>query len=196
MSSVVNFLQKQGNYNTLLSLLNKSGLDLKTLSHRFTLFAPNDQAFAKLPPQFLANLQKPENKAALQNFLKYHMVNGQFKPNNVNIIDVNTMNGESIKGVKVSNGQTTVGAANVTKTNSTNDNNYTIHAIDTPLIPPSMTTPPVLIPAPTTISYAWWGVLIILVILLLVWLFAMYSRPRTTVVAEGKSSGFFSYFGY
>src|SRR3954466_5085848 len=66
-----------GSFNTLAKALQAAGL-VDTLKGKgpFTVFAPTDEAFAKLPAATLADLLKPENKAKLQRILTYHVVPG------------------------------------------------------------------------------------------------------------------------
>ena len=67
-----------GNFNTLVAAIKAAGLvDTLTGPGPFTVFAPTDEAFAKLPPGTLETLLKPENKAKLQSILTYHVVAGK-----------------------------------------------------------------------------------------------------------------------
>ena len=67
-----------GSFQTLVAAVKAAGL-VETLKGEgpFTLFAPTDEAFAKLPPGTLEDLLKPENKAKLQGILTYHVVPGK-----------------------------------------------------------------------------------------------------------------------
>jgi transforming growth factor-beta-induced protein len=82
-----------GNFKTLAAALGAAGL-AETLKGPgpFTVFAPTDEAFAKLPPGTVDNLLKPENKAALANILTYHVVSGKVTGNAV--IGIASGNGE------------------------------------------------------------------------------------------------------
>lgn len=102
----------------------------------FTVFAPTEEAFRKLPKGTLESLLKPENKAKLAAILKYHVVPGKIMASDVmklkNGTDVKTLLGQSIKvknshGVKVNN-------AKVIKTDIACSNGV-IHVIDTVLVP-------------------------------------------------------------
>ena len=66
-------------FSTLVAAVKAAGL-VEALSGEgpFTVFAPTDQAFAKLPEGTIANLLKPENKEQLQSILKYHVVSGKY----------------------------------------------------------------------------------------------------------------------
>lgn len=76
--NIVQTAQGTGVHNTLVAAVTAAGL-VDTLSSpgAFTVFAPTDTAFAKLPEGTVANLVKPENKAALTNILTYHAVGGR-----------------------------------------------------------------------------------------------------------------------
>src|SRR5512146_2353487 len=67
-----------GSFNTLAKALQAAGLvDTLKGPGPFTVFAPTDEAFAKLPPGTLENLLKPENKAQLVAILKFHVLAGR-----------------------------------------------------------------------------------------------------------------------
>src|SRR5690242_1251341 len=67
-----------GKFNTLVAAVKAAGLvDTLKGPGPFTVFAPTDEAFAKLPAGTVENLLKPENKAKLQQVLKYHVVAGK-----------------------------------------------------------------------------------------------------------------------
>ena len=67
-----------GKFNTLVAAVKAAGLvDTLKGPGPFTVFAPTDEAFAKLPPGTLESLLKPENKDKLQSILKYHVVAGK-----------------------------------------------------------------------------------------------------------------------
>src|SRR5690349_23411603 len=66
-----------GNFNTLVAAVRAAGLvDTLKGPGPFTVFAPTDEAFSKLPPGTVENLLKPENKAQLTKVLTYHVVPG------------------------------------------------------------------------------------------------------------------------
>lgn len=102
----------------------------------FTVFAPTDEAFAKLPAGTVENLLKPENKEKLGKILAYHVVQGK-----VMAADVKTMEAESAEGstlnVKLDDGKVMVNNANVVKTDIAATNGV-IHVIDTVLMPPDL----------------------------------------------------------
>ena len=123
-----------GNFSTLATALTAAGL-VETLKGDgpFTVFAPTDEAFAKLPQQTLSNLLKPENKEKLTAILTYHVVPGRITASQVaGINKAITVQGQSLKidtndGVKIDNAK--VIAADVEASNGV------IHVIDTVLLP-------------------------------------------------------------
>ncbi|MEO5719497.1 MAG: fasciclin domain-containing protein, partial [Chthoniobacterales bacterium] len=102
----------------------------------FTVFAPTDDAFKKLPAGTVEDLLKPENKEKLGKILAYHVVKGK-----VMAADVKTMEAESAEGsklnVKVEDGKVMVNDAKVVKTDIMASNGV-IHVIDTVLMPPDL----------------------------------------------------------
>jgi uncharacterized surface protein with fasciclin (FAS1) repeats len=124
-----------GKFNTLAAALKAAGL-VDTLKGEgpFTVFAPTDDAFAKLPAGTVETLLKPENKEKLTQILTYHVAPG--KAMSTDLKDgqaVPTVNGKTAS-VKISGGKVTVGEANVIKADVPASNGV-IHVIDTVLIP-------------------------------------------------------------
>jgi uncharacterized surface protein with fasciclin (FAS1) repeats len=103
----------------------------------YTLFAPTDAAFAKLPAGTLDKLLKPENKAALQKVLKYHVIAGAVMAADVKTGKVDSAEGSSLN-IVASKGSVTVGGAKVLKADNVASNGV-IHVIDKVLIPPDLT---------------------------------------------------------
>ena len=124
-----------GNFNTLVAAVKAAGLaDTLKGPGPFTVFAPTDEAFAKLPPGTLESLLKPENKAKLQSILTYHVVAGTvFAKDVVTLHSAKTVEGQSIT-IKTVNGGVMVDAAHVTKTDIVSSNGV-IHVIDSVLLP-------------------------------------------------------------
>ncbi|WP_420493406.1 fasciclin domain-containing protein [Rhizobium etli] len=133
---IVDTAVEAGQFKTLASALDAAGL-VPTLKEPgpFTVFAPTDAAFAKLPAGMVAELLKPENKEQLIDILTYHVVRGKVmaadvigvdeaKSVNGKMIDVETM-GRSVK----------VNDANVTATDIAASNGV-IHVIDRVILPP------------------------------------------------------------
>lgn len=124
-----------GGFNTLVAAINAAGLT-ETLKGPgpFTVFAPTDAAFAKLPPGTLESLLKPENKAKLQAILTYHVVAGKVMAQDVVKLDsARTVEGESLT-IRTVNGGVMVDNAHVAKTDIVASNGV-IHVIDTVLLP-------------------------------------------------------------
>jgi uncharacterized surface protein with fasciclin (FAS1) repeats len=100
----------------------------------FTVFAPTDAAFAKLPAGTLDNLLKPENKAQLTAVLTYHVVPGAVKAAEiVKLKEAKTVQGQSVK-IAVKDGKVSVDGANVTATDIAASNGV-IHVIDAVMLP-------------------------------------------------------------
>lgn len=97
----------------------------------FTVFAPTDAAFAKIPKAKLDALLK--DKAALAKVLTYHVVSGKVMAADVKSGMVKTVEGASLT-IKAKGGKVMVDKAHVTKTDITADNGV-IHVIDTVLMP-------------------------------------------------------------
>ena len=128
-----------GKFNTLVAAVKAAGL-VDTLKGfgPFTVFAPTDEAFAKLPPGTLEMLLKPENKEKLAGILTYHVVAGKVMAADVTkLTTAKTVNGQEVKinaadGVKIND-------ANVT-TADVETSNGVIHIIDTVLMPSATAT--------------------------------------------------------
>ena len=100
----------------------------------FTVFAPTDEAFAKLPAGTLDNLLKPENKDKLRRILTYHVVPGAVRASDVvKLQSAKAASGDTIT-VKVKDGKVHVDDANVTKADIQASNGV-IHVIDTVILP-------------------------------------------------------------
>ena len=102
----------------------------------FTVFAPTDEAFAKLPKGTLENLLKPENKKKLVAILKYHVVPGTVMAKDVvKLKSAKTAEGSDIK-IRVAGGKVNINDAKVVKADVV-CNNGVIHVIDTVILPTS-----------------------------------------------------------
>jgi transforming growth factor-beta-induced protein len=147
-----------GSFKTLAAALGAAGLvDTLKGAGPFTVFAPTDAAFAKVPADTLAALLKPENKAALTSVLTYHVVSGKVLAKDVvklNGKSVPTVNGASVT-VTVSGKKVKVNDSNVVTTDVLATNGV-IHVIDAVLIPkdlklaaagPASTVPPTTVAA-------------------------------------------------
>lgn len=124
-----------GNFKTLAAALKAAGL-VDTLKGKgpFTVFAPTDEAFAKLPPGTVEMLLKPENKQKLVAVLTYHVVAGKVMAKDVvTLTEAKTVQGSSAK-ITVKGGKVMVDAANVVKTDIEASNGV-IHVIDAVIMP-------------------------------------------------------------
>lgn len=124
-----------GDFKTLAAALQAAGL-VDTLKGQgpFTVFAPTDEAFAKLPPGTVEDLLKPENKQKLISILTYHVVAGDVMAKDVvKLHEAKTVDGQDVK-IMVDNGKVMVNDANVIKTDIQCTNGV-IHVIDTVLLP-------------------------------------------------------------
>jgi len=124
-----------GHFNTLVAALKAAGL-VETLKGPgpFTVFAPTDAAFAKLPPGTLDDLLKPENKEKLQQILKYHVLAGRYPASAVvKLRSAPTVEGQRI-AIHAANGVVMVDDARVVKTDIMASNGV-IHVIDSVILP-------------------------------------------------------------
>ncbi|MRX28336.1 fasciclin domain-containing protein [Kangiella sp. HZ709] len=132
---IVTTAVENGNFKTLAAALGAAGL-VDTLQGKgpFTVFAPTDEAFAKLPEGTVEELLKPENKDKLTAILTYHVVAGKVKAKDVvKLSSAKTVNGQSVD-IKVSNGGVKVDNANVVATDVKASNGI-IHVIDNVILP-------------------------------------------------------------
>jgi uncharacterized surface protein with fasciclin (FAS1) repeats len=132
---IVDTAASAGSFNTLVAAVKAAGLvDTLKGSGPFTVFAPTDEAFAKLPAGTVENLLKPENKAQLVSILTYHVVSGKVMAADVvKLKSAPTVQGQSVK-VAVKGSNVMIGNANVVKTDIETSNGV-IHVIDTVLLP-------------------------------------------------------------
>jgi len=124
-----------GSFKTLVAAVKAAGLvDTLKGDGPFTVFAPTDDAFAKLPEGTIANLLKPENKDQLAAILAYHVVPGKVLASDVvKIASAKTSNGKSVS-VKVSGSGVMIDGANVIATDIETSNGV-IHVIDSVILP-------------------------------------------------------------
>ena len=124
-----------GSFKTLTTALEAAGL-VETLKGKgpFTVFAPTDAAFAKLPEGTLKSLLMPANKQKLTAILTYHVVAGNVKAADViKLSSAKTLNGQSVT-IKVVGGKVLINGATIVKADIAATNG-TIHVIDTVLMP-------------------------------------------------------------
>jgi len=124
-----------GSFKTLAAALQAAGL-VDTLKGKgpFTVFAPTDEAFSKLPAGTVESLLKPENKEKLKAILLYHVVSGDVTAAQVvKLSSAKTVNGQDLK-LTVNDGSVMVNEAKVVKADVLASNGV-IHVIDTVLLP-------------------------------------------------------------
>ena len=126
-------------FSTLVAAVKAAGL-VETLSGDgpFTVLAPTNAAFEKLPKGTVETLLKPENKEKLASILKYHVIASKAMAADVIKMDgddVKTVEGGKVK-IKVVGGKVMINKATVTKTDILCSNGV-IHVIDTVLMPPA-----------------------------------------------------------
>ncbi|MBV9885721.1 MAG: fasciclin domain-containing protein [Acidobacteria bacterium] len=124
-----------GSFKTLVAALKAAGL-VDTLKGKgpFTVFAPADEAFAKLPAGTVDELLKPENKQKLTAILTYHVVAGKVTAAQaMKLTSAKTVNGESLN-ISTEGGTVKINDAAVTKADIMCSNGV-IHVIDTVLMP-------------------------------------------------------------
>ena len=134
LGDIVDVAAGNKSFTTLVAAVKAAGL-VETLKSDgpFTVFAPTDEAFAKLPAGTLESLLKPENKKQLANILTYHVVSGKVMSKDVKSGAVKMVNGQNAKlkankkGVKINN-------AKVIKADVLTSNGV-IHVIDTVILP-------------------------------------------------------------
>jgi uncharacterized surface protein with fasciclin (FAS1) repeats len=124
-----------GSFNTLAKALTAAGLvDTLKGPGPFTVFAPTDEAFAKLPAGTLDTLLKPENKEKLRRILTYHVVPGKVMAADVvKLHSAKAVSGDTIT-IKTSGGKVMVDNADVVKTDI-GASNGVIHVIDAVILP-------------------------------------------------------------
>ena len=124
-----------GDFKTLAAALQAAGLvDTLKGPGPFTVFAPTDEAFAKLPAGTVENLLKPENHDKLVAILTYHVVPGKVMAKDVvKLHEAKTVNGKDVT-IMAEGGKVMVGDANVVKTDIACSNGV-IHVIDSVLLP-------------------------------------------------------------
>ena len=132
---IVDTAVSAGNFNTLVAAVKAAGLvDALKGDGPLTVFAPTDDAFAKIPAETLQALLTPEGKDQLTKILTYHVVPGQVTADQVvNLRSAKTLQGEEV-AVGVAGGKVFVDNARVVQTDILTGNGV-IHVIDTVLMP-------------------------------------------------------------
>ena len=132
---IVDTAVANGNFNTLAAALEAAGL-IETLKSDgpFTVFAPTDEAFAKLPDGTVEMLLLPENKDKLVAILTYHVVSGEVSAAEVVKLDsASTVNGSDVQ-IAVFDGNVSINDSRVVMTDIYASNGV-IHVVDTVILP-------------------------------------------------------------
>ena len=134
---IVDTAVSAGQFETLAAALNAAGLiDTLKGDGPFTVFAPTDEAFAKLPEGTVENLLKPENREQLIAVLTYHVVAGRVEAADVvKLYQATTVNGADVT-ITVADSGVQVDDANVIATDI-GASNGVIHVIDAVILPQS-----------------------------------------------------------
>lgn len=135
-ADIVETASEAGSFQTLLTAAEAAGLvDTLKSEGPFTVFAPTDEAFAKLPEGTVEDLLKPENQDQLKAILTYHVVSGKTMSSDIagKELEVETVQGETI-AIDASDGTVMVDDATVVQADIETDNGV-IHVIDTVLMP-------------------------------------------------------------
>ena len=135
--NIVETAKSDGRFNTLVEALNKANL-VNTLEGKgnFTVFAPTDDAFKKLPDGTVENLLKTENKDALKDILLYHVSKDNLSSADILKLDgkkITLLNGKTAN-ISVKNGAVFINNAKIIITDIPASNGI-IHVIDAVLIP-------------------------------------------------------------
>ena len=127
-----------GSFKTLAAALGAADL-VKTMKGKgpFTVFAPTDEAFAKLPKGTVETLLKPENKDKLVAILTYHVVSGKVMAKTAVTLDKATALNKKDIALAVKDGALTLNSSAKVVTADIKCSNGVIHVIDTVILPPS-----------------------------------------------------------
>jgi uncharacterized surface protein with fasciclin (FAS1) repeats len=134
IKNVVEIAAGADDFSTLVAAVKAAGLaEALSGDGPFTIFAPTNSAFAKLPKGTVESLLKPEAKEKLGAILKYHVVAGKVMAADVKAGKVKTLNGKEIT-ISVADGKVKVDGATVVKTDIVGTNGV-IHVIDSVVLP-------------------------------------------------------------
>src|SRR3569623_43465 len=133
-ADIVEAAATAGNFKSFVAALNSAGFN-ETLKNSgpYTVFAPTDEAFAKIPKDTWALISK--DKVRLEHVLAYHVIPGKILVKEVKPGKAKTMEGDTLT-LTSDNGKVTVNGANVTQSDIETDQGV-MHAIDSVVLPPS-----------------------------------------------------------
>jgi uncharacterized surface protein with fasciclin (FAS1) repeats len=132
---IVETAMAAGQFNTLLAAAQAAGLvDVLQSEGPFTVFAPTDEAFAKLPEGTVEELLKPENRDKLAAILTYHVVSGKLMAEDVvGMSELKSVQGDMLE-VSLKHGKAYIDDAQIIKTDISASNGV-IHVIDSVVLP-------------------------------------------------------------
>jgi uncharacterized surface protein with fasciclin (FAS1) repeats len=132
--SIVGVASEAGNLGTFVTAVKAAGLTGKLQEEGpFTIFAPTDEAFAKLPEGALEDLLKPANRSKLAGILACHVVPGKLLAKDVKTMKATNVSGQDLD-IEVHDGAVTVDGAKVVEADLVADNGV-IHVIDRVIMP-------------------------------------------------------------
>ncbi len=136
--TIADVAMSTGMHNTLVSALKSAGLaGMLMQSGNYTVFAPTDAAFAKLPAGTVEMLMRPENRDKLRALLQYHVVPGRVDAAQVmGMSTARTASGQELR-ISMMGNQVMIGNAHIIKADVMASNGI-VHVIDTVLMPPGM----------------------------------------------------------
>lgn len=133
-NNIVDIANSAGQFGTLLAAAKAAGLADTLMSGEFTVLAPTDDAFAKLPHGTVQNLLKPENREQLRSILLYHVIPGRvYADQAITAARADTAQGQAVN-FAINKGRLQVNGANVIDTDITASNGV-IHVIDRVILP-------------------------------------------------------------
>jgi len=132
--SIVEIAVGSSDHTTLVAAVQAAGLvEVLSGAGPFTVFAPTNAAFAKLPAGTVESLLLPENKAKLASILTYHVVSGKVLAADVKAGDVATVNGKAAS-ISIKDGSAYIDGAKIVATDLIGSNGV-IHVIDSVILP-------------------------------------------------------------
>lgn len=133
--TIVDIATSDDNFTTLVGALQAADLvDTLKGNGPFTVFAPTNAAFGRLPEDTLEDLMRPKNKSRLQDVLKHHVISGRQMAKDVTSqSSLSPMSGDAIR-VRSQDGQVRIGDATIRQTNLEAENGI-VHVIDRVLLP-------------------------------------------------------------
>lgn len=137
-NDIVSVAQSAGTFGTLVAAVEAAGLTETLMGPGpYTVFAPTDEAFAKLPEGTVANLLLPENIEQLKAILLYHVVSGKVMAADVVALnEASTVNGATV-AIAVGDGGVVLNGSTNVVTTDIEASNGVIHVIDSVLMPPA-----------------------------------------------------------